>query len=224
VTQPPKPPSPHAAQVRSWLDNAIREVKGVADVHVVDDVDELRHVIGRGDIPNDVQGVYVSGGRQVWLVADQLGSAAEAQRKFVHEVFGHLAMEHFAPMQEAVRMVQQLRTSPTSTVGKLWDEVSRTQPGLDPTTHAKETIALMAEHGSKHMIIQRLLAAIRDLIRRMGVKLKYSEAQLRQLIANAGRALRESAQRLPEEDDVAAHQADSRPVSRPLRGPRTAHA
>ncbi|MGH7105081.1 MAG: LPD38 domain-containing protein, partial [Acetobacteraceae bacterium] len=196
-----------AARVRTWLDGAAHAVRGVADVHVVDNVEELRQALGRSDIPEDVQGVYVAGGKDVYLVANQLGTRAEAERKFVHEVFGHLAMERYGDMDRAITHVMQLKRLGGKTVAGLWDEVARAQPGLDPRTHAKEVIALMAERGVKNSIMDRLITAARGLLRKMGVGLRYTDAELRQLIASAARALREHAQSLPAEDDVSAHQA-----------------
>jgi hypothetical protein len=208
VSAEASPPAGQSATVRGWLEHAAQAVRGAADVHVVDNVQELRRAIGRSDIPQDVQGVYIAGGRHVYMVADQLGDRDEAERKFVHEVFGHLAMERYGDMGRAITHVIQIKRLGGKTVTGLWDEVARAQPGLDPRTHAKEVIALMAERGVKNHIIDRLITAARGLLRKMGVRLNYTDAELRQLIASAARALHEDAQRLSGADDVLAHQAD----------------
>jgi hypothetical protein len=200
--------SAEAATVRTWLSDATRAVGNAANVHVVDDVAALRERLGQADIPEDTHGVYITGGKDVYLVADQLGDKEKAERKFVHEVFGHLAMEKYADMDRAVSAVTKLNEMGSRSIGKLWDEVARDQPGLDTNTHAKEVIALMAERGAKNAIMDRMVAAARGLLRKMGVKLEYSEGEVRQLIASAARALREDAQRLSPADDIYAHAAD----------------
>ncbi|MGH8238565.1 MAG: hypothetical protein ACREXP_16290, partial [Steroidobacteraceae bacterium] len=188
-----KQPTSSATQVRAWLDPAIEAVRGVADVQVHDSVEALRQALDRPNIPEDVQGIYIEGGRTVHLVGDQLGTREQAQRKFVHEVFGHLAMERHADMQKAIAMVHRLHELKGRTITGLWNEVARSQPGLTSQAHAKEVIALMAERGVNNSIIDRLITAAKELLRKMGIALEYSDRELRQLIARAARALREEA-------------------------------
>jgi hypothetical protein len=187
------------AQVRKWLGDTIKALKGAANVEIVQSVDDLRRATGRPDIPADVNGVYFMGDDTVYLVADRLDTAESAKRKLAHEMFGHLAVERHADMQRAIRMVQNLRTMKSRAVLGLWNQVARDQPGLDVNTHAKEVIALMAENGVKNSIVDRLLAWARDTLRKWGIDLEYSETELRALIAAAARALRAEA-RMSQED------------------------
>jgi hypothetical protein len=197
------------AQVRTWLGRAIDKTRGAAETVIVADVDELRRVTGRPNIPDDVEGVYFLGGRTVYLVASRLPDAATAQRKFAHEMFGHLAPERYEDMRRAVTMVQNLRRMKSQSITALWDEVSRLQPGLTDLQHAKEVIALMAERGVKNSIMDRLLAWVRQTLRSWGVNIEHAEAELRALIGRAARAL-ESDARLSARDEASVADADAK--------------
>ncbi|MEO8755683.1 MAG: LPD38 domain-containing protein, partial [Casimicrobiaceae bacterium] len=161
----------------------------VAGVHVVDTVEQLREQLADPDIDDLAEGFYEAADGSVYLVADAMGSLERAKEVFVHEVFGHLAMERSPDMAAALRMVQSMHAIKSRNVMSLWNEVARRQRGLSPTDHAKEVIALMAERGVKNSAIDRVIAAARALLRKIGLVSKYSDAELRALIAGAGRKL-----------------------------------
>lgn len=196
-----------AAEVRDWLGTATKAVEGVASVHVVENAAELRERAGV-EVPEQTRGVYIAGGRDVYLVADQLPDRETAERVFVHEVFGHLAMQHYGEFDKAVAAVIKLRDMGSRSIRDIWFSVYDSHGLMSERQHAGEVIAIMAERGVKNGIMDRMMTAARGLLRKMGVKLEYSEAEVRQLIASAGRALREDALRLSPADDVHAHAAD----------------
>ncbi|MCC7096816.1 MAG: hypothetical protein IT472_06540 [Thermomonas sp.] len=58
-------------------------------------------------------------------------------------------------------------------------------------TIAKEVIAVMAENGSRNGLVQRVVAAVRKFLRRIMPSLKWSDAEVRDLIHQADRFLRD---------------------------------
>lgn len=185
---------PTVAKVKDWLSKAIEEVKGAVDVQIHENVDALRVALNDPDIPDNVEGVYITGGDTIHLVADQLPDRETAIRKFVHETFGHLAMERYADMRQAIEMTQRLLAAKSSPlVNGIAAEVDKLQPNLSRRDRAKEVIAMMAERGVRNSIIDKMIAGVRELLRRMGVRLQYTETELRALIAKAARALRTAA-------------------------------
>ena len=179
------------AAVRVSLERAISEVSALVDVRVVDSVDDLVPEIGL--VPSDVEGAYLMDGKTVVIVAGNL-TVERAQRVFLHEVFGHLAMERSPDMAKAIDMVRTLYGMKNKAVVDAWNTVARTQPNLSRLDHAKETIAVLAESGVKSSVVDRLIATVRDMIRKMGFSLELTDGDLRDLIARAARDLRAAAQ------------------------------
>lgn len=179
------------AAVRAALEPAIAEVSTLVDVRVVDSVDDLAPEIGL--VPSDIEGAYLMDGKTVIIVAGNM-TVERAQRVFLHEVFGHLAMERSPDMAKAINMVRTLFGMRNKAVTAAWNTVARTQPNLSRLDHAKETIAVLAESGVKSSVIDRLIATVRDMVRKMGISLNLTEGDLRALIARAARDLRAAAQ------------------------------
>lgn len=179
-------PTTGTAAVRAALEPAIAEVSSLVDVRVVDSVDDLAPEIGL--VPSDIEGAYLMDGKTVIIVAGNL-TVERAQRVFLHEVFGHLAMERSPDMAKAIDMVRTLHGMKNKSVVAAWNTVARTQPNLSGVEHAKETIAVLAESGVKNSVIDRLIAAVRDMIRRMGIQLPLNDGDVRTLIARAARDL-----------------------------------
>jgi hypothetical protein len=182
-----------AARARAWLEQAAAKLEGAARIEIVGSVEALRERLGDPTIPDDVQGAW-TGGRTAYLVADQLRDVAKAQRVFAHEVFGHLALEAFAPMEEAISAVQRLEGEGDLTIRQLMDKVDRTQEGLPAEDRAREVLALLAQEQSAHPVIARLIAAVRDFLRKLGVTIELSVADLRGMISVAARTLNAEAE------------------------------
>lgn len=175
----PAPGGQLAADVRAALARQIKAVDPIVRVEVAQSPAE--HGFDEG-----VEGAMLPNGT-VMLFADSLPAGRE-QEVFVHEVFGHVAMERTPFGKQAIDMVLSMRGH--KTMAPLWEEIGQRWGVLDDVTHAKEVIAVMAERGDKHAVITRLIAGVRAFLRRLGIVREYSEADVRALIARAARALR----------------------------------
>lgn len=179
-----------AAAVEAVLGPAIAAVRSVVNISVVQSTADVGQAV-----PSDVEGVYFEGSNRVVLVADNLPDADTAARKFTHEVFGHLAAERHPAFREAIAGVLRLRRMGSKEIAELWRQVEQTHGYLDATTHAKEVIALLAERGSEAPLLDRLIAAIREFIRSLGIRLEFSVAELRDFVRAATKDLRAEATR-----------------------------
>lgn len=177
------------AQYRLALAPAIRQLAGTVDVNVVATTAELP-----GDsVPADVEGMYRTGQNEVWLVAENLPTADRAKRVLAHEALGHLAMERQPEFAQVLDAVKNLKSIGNRTVRQYAEKVAKTQGLLDENTEAKEILANMVEAGERSSTIDRAVAGVRRLLRRLGLELDYTEADIRELLARAARDLYVSA-------------------------------
>jgi hypothetical protein len=179
------------AQVYRWL----KQQPLFDRVHVVKDVAGLRRVVGDPNIFPDTEGYYRLGDDKVYLVASMIPDLATAETLYRHEVEGHLAVELYGDIQAAVGDVLAAKNS--AAIAPLWAEVAKTQPNLPPKMHAREVIALVAERGTKFPAVDRLVGRVRALLRKLGITLKFSEADIRGIVANAARAAAKGGPRGP---------------------------
>lgn len=177
------------AQLTIVLAPAIRALAGKVQVNVLQTADELPVEAA----PSDVEGMWLVGTDQVYLVADNLNTVERAKRVLTHEVFGHLAMEELAEFAEILKAVQNLKAMGNSAILEAAAHVLRTQGQLDSTTEAKEIIAVMAERGVQSGLMGRAMFAMRQVLRRLGLSVNYSETELRELIVRAARGLQSEA-------------------------------
>ncbi len=182
-------PAPKQAEMRIALAPAIRSLVGKVQVNVAQSTAELP-----GDaIPGDVEGMWNTGTDEVWLVSDNIGSIDRAKRVMAHEVFGHLAMEQQPEFKDALAAVRNLKNMGNAAILSAADQVAKTQGNLDSVTESKEILAVMAENGIQSGTMNRVIAATRQMLRRVGLNLQFNEAELRELIARAARDVTTSA-------------------------------
>ena len=175
--------------LRLALSPAIRSLVGKVNVEVVQSTAD---VPGRS-IPGDVEGLWKRGTDQVYLVADNLPTIDRAKRVMAHETLGHLAMENQPEFTEILKAVRNLKNMGNAAITDAAQHVARTQGNLDAVTEAKEIVAVMAERGVQSGTMNRAFASLRQLLRRLGLNLDYSEGEVRDLMVRAARSLHKEA-------------------------------
>ncbi len=171
-----------ATSVQKKLQRAIDAVAPVLSVRVVQAVDEIPN----NAVPSDVEGAFFNRGG-VYLVADNL-TENRIGPVFRHEVIGHAAVERHPDFNQWVDAIRKARLVP-GTIQDLAAEVANKQGLQDPTTEAKEIIALMAERGIEHSLIDRIIAAFRKMLRSVGLLRDVSEAEIRVMLSQASMKL-----------------------------------
>lgn len=179
-------------RVAAWLADKIAAVRGAANVHVVKDAAELAESTGEEPLHSDVRGLYYGGGNDVWLVASELSSREDAERVFRHEVEGHLAVELYGDLRGAIQAVLNGRDG--GKLGELWREEAARDKNLSEETIAKEVIARIAEDGIKHPLMARLIAAVKDVLRKLGFDFGFDENDIRGMVAGAVRKMQRAAE------------------------------
>lgn len=136
------------------------------------------------------EGYYDPATGTVYLVAPNLRSTARALEVLAHEAIGHYGMEAITGPQvwaQITDTVGKMRQNPKHAA--LFAEIGRrygARPSIDPV-FVREAVAVMAEKGVRNSVIDRVVAALRALLRRLGFNMAFSEAELRQQIVRAAR-------------------------------------
>jgi hypothetical protein len=164
---------------------AVREqivpIEGI-DVTVVQSADQLPDDAA----PSDVEGAWYSG-RTVYLVADNLPNAKRVQEVLAHEAIGHAALEAMLSpqlMKELVTNVQNLEKT-SAVVKKIAEYVDNTQPGLSKERRAKEIVAVMAERGLYKGLVQRVIQAVRNFLRKAGFTIDFTDGDVLEMLRDA---------------------------------------
>lgn len=181
------------AQVRRVVDEMMVGWKGAPVVRVIETPEHLPASARRASDYHLAEGYYAPSTGTVYLVASALPNRQAVQRVLLHEAVGHYGIEAIAGpalWAEIAVGVQRLREKGRH--GRLFAEHARrgyADNGWDATA-VREFIAIMAESGVKDSLLDRLIAAVRVFLRKLGARWRLSEAELRQLIVRAARQLR----------------------------------
>ncbi|MFZ5636674.1 MAG: PLxRFG domain-containing protein [Pseudomonadota bacterium] len=181
------------AQVRRVVDEMMVGWKGAPVVRVVETPEHLPAPARRAPDYHLAEGYYAPSTGTVYLVASALPNRQAVQRVLLHEAVGHYGIEAIAGpalWAQIAEGVHRLREKGRH--GRLFAEHARRgylDNGWDASA-IREFIAMMAESGVQDRLLDRLIAAVRAFLRRLGARWRLSEAELRQLIVRAARQIR----------------------------------
>lgn len=157
-----------------------------------------------------VEGAYDPKTGTVHLFADAIKSPERATQVLAHEAVGHYGVEGVLGKEfpKLVADINKLRAKPSPAMKKIFDEVERRYKGADPHTFASEAMAVMSEKGIRNSFTDRAIAAVRKFVRGLGVNLKLSDAELRQMLVAADRRVKGSGgQTVQRDGSVKFHKA-----------------
>lgn len=178
---------------------------------------------------------------QIYVVADNLKDPNDIQRVLAHEAVGHYGMERLLGDRWGglVDQVQQLKTK-DGVIAKFARDVQERysdQEGYGPGIESSEIIAAMAESGSKHPLLDKIAAWMRESLRKLGLNMKLSRRELYNMIARASKSLEQAdgtrADGSPlrvAQDNVSVKQSDDAELlamwkdSQPVQGRETTEA
>lgn len=170
-------------------------------VSVVESVDQ----IPEGAKPSTLaEGAYYpahDGGR-IYLVAENLPTAERLHQVLTHEVVGHFGVEALLGDRfgEVLAVVRRLARAPDGAhiprnAGPdhphyaTFEAVTLRYPDYSAENRAREVLARMAEQGSRPIFLERLYGKIRAALRRLGLNLKLTNIDIKQMVIDAGRFL-----------------------------------
>jgi hypothetical protein len=186
-------PTRTAGAVREELKDFIGAISPLIEVKVWETTQEF--LVGTGaQLPSDgtgsVKGAWFRD-NTIHLVAENLATG-EALNVAVHEVFGHLAIERLPGGEAAIQSVRKQIETGAAWVKPYVDAIAPLYGNITSDEMAREVIAHMAEEGVDNRIMAKLIRAVREFLRKMGVEFD-GETEVRDLIVRSARALRRDA-------------------------------
>jgi hypothetical protein len=179
-------------QIRARLQQLAGKVPRMRP-YIFDTEDEADRVLlrtGQRRMTVGAGGAYQAGSDNVYFVVGNHPDIESAERVFAHE-FAHYAMDKYGETREALRGVKQLRQKGgPKVINDIWAFVDEAYAGLPLDDRAHEVLAVMAEQGIEHPILDQLIRLVKRIIRQIGIDLKFSEAEIRGMIAGAMRRAR----------------------------------
>lgn len=181
--------------VANYLACVARAMKGVARVTVHADHKAFGET-NYHEVPDDVAGAYTTDDNTLHFIVSRLPDVRTARAIFLHEGFGHLAMERSPHFAKALAMVGKLRDLGDERTCALWQDIKLRYPDANETTLRKEVIAHIAEDGLSTAVGYRPITSGRAVLRHAVNDTDAEDAQLRCMMAMAARGLPEDALRL----------------------------
>ncbi|MCU1181966.1 PLxRFG domain-containing protein [Stenotrophomonas maltophilia] len=140
------------------------------------------------------EGVY-DGRPTVWINAGNIATEQRFAQVLAHEAIGHYGVESVVGAKDWTQIVDAIDKlaadgTGTAALKSVLADVTRRYGTVDRETFAKEAIAVMAERGIRNSFTSRVAAAVRRFLRRVMPSLKWSEAEVRDLLSQADGFLR----------------------------------
>ncbi len=185
-----------ARNVRRAIQPTVVNWESGPEVHVVQSAMELpgslRSLASRTD--GQISGAYERETGKVYLIADAIRDPDHAKLVLAHEAVGHFAFEREF-QDELSAIYTNADFTNDEIAGAIAAEVAERYPGYTQTEQAAEIVARLAESQIRHPIWLRIKAAIRNLLRRLGLNLNYTRQDLEAMLVRANNALRRPASR-----------------------------
>jgi len=191
----PTPSGLPAADIRTAFEPVYQNMPKAPPWRVVQTAAELpkralEDAARRGIPQRLLQAVYL--GDEVVYVADHFSSIEDAQDKMLHEVVGHHGLRGVLPkdtfekhMLQAALWYANKRTDAWKALGKAYGLDLKSRSGRIEA--AEEMLARDAETGKDSTLLSRIIAAVKEFLRSIGLDMKYGEAEIRELLGKARR-------------------------------------
>lgn len=189
----------HHAAVQAQVHDITKAWKGAPPIHVVADRAEvpestrsyLDHFMEPGENP---AGVYHNG--HVYVFSHALAHPDDVGATVLHEVVGHFGLHSDRTFgRDLPKLLDDIYRSVKHTPAfkRIAKQYAR-QYGQRAQGHrdmAEEYLAHVAESGKDPTTVQKLVAFVHDVMRKMGMKPKWSESDIVTMMAHVARGVRE---------------------------------
>ncbi|MDR1076350.1 MAG: LPD5 domain-containing protein [Xanthomonadaceae bacterium] len=140
------------------------------------------------------EGVY-EGRPTVWINIGNIASEQRFAQVLAHEAIGHFGVEQVVGAKDWEQIVSSIDRLHRDGAGSaamqlVLTEVSRRYGDANRDTFARETIAVMAEKGIRNSLMNRVVAAVRQFLRKIMPSLRWSESEVRDILSQADSFLR----------------------------------
>jgi len=189
-------PGMRAQAVKGLVDRILANWKVVPDIQIVDTERQLPERIQRqaerDKVTGMIPGVYDPNTKTVYLVAENLHSGEDVAMTIAHEVAGHFGLremlggDYAKTMNDIYEGNEAVRTAADGKIDK--------NPNLSRNEATEEVLADMAEtgpEGENKGVLRQIFDAIKNWVKKtLGFK-DVSDADVRQVVANARRYVQE---------------------------------
>lgn len=185
-----------ASAVQKVVDRLTKSWKNAPRIDVLQGEQDLPAMLWRElhrtGSEGTVEGVFDTQDQRIYLIADMLTSEAQAEYVLVHEALGHYGLRQLLG-DELNPVLNQVFMK----YGKKGLADIAAREGLDLNNRedqliaAEEKLADIAETASDPTILQKVVALVRRWLRRIGVKLELSYAEIVEIVARAKRTVTE---------------------------------
>lgn len=182
----------HRDNIRAHMDDATKTWKNKPSINIYDSLDDMTPEMrasaqADGITPENTVGFLGTDG-QVHLFAGQIKTPEAANAVLFHEALGHYGLaQRFGTKLDNV--LNTLVTRNVGQFGKQVDKWMKDHPnayGGDRIRAAEEVLAEMSENGRiPKAISDAIVSSIRQFARGMGVDLKYSDTEVKHILAMA---------------------------------------
>lgn len=135
--------------------------------------------------------LFVPDSGTVYMIANRMHDAHSIASAYFHEVIGHYGLRKLLPAADYRKFVDLLyRSIPAvrlKAIAKLYD-LSTANP-YDRAEIAEEAFAIFSEANPHARLVDRVVAIVRDFIRRVFPNLKFNDYELRAIVTNIRRHL-----------------------------------
>lgn len=185
----------HTQRIAERVQEAKQNISGV----------RVRVLRNEGDLPADVrsrldpravhEGVVDTDTGDVYIFSDNIASPERALEVFAHEVVGHYGVEKILAPDEWGKIADSIIQRNPDRLASIMRRYTRANDVSELTPQerdivAREYIAELAEKpGQNPTVWNRVLQAVRNGLRALGIRRTWSEEDLRDLIRKAGKAL-----------------------------------
>lgn len=180
----PAPATPaQVTKLAKQLAPLIKKLAGIVPVRIVASAAE---VDGLAPGSPDFKAVYVGG--TVYLNAPNIANRAEAESLILDHELRHHGLRSLMGEAKLKTILQQVWYNKNNAVkdfAKIWGINTSDQQGR--LEAAEEYIVSLAKEAKRHPALDKVISAIRDALRTLGFTLQLSHAELRALVARAGK-------------------------------------
>jgi hypothetical protein len=166
---------------------------------VMDSVKQLpshvRGLLRDQGITGEVTGYYDRDNQHVYLIANGISSYQSGAVTLLHEAIGHLGIERVMgeDLDQFLKSVHDARNSDPA-IAAAWAYAERNYPKASKAVKASETIARLSESDPKHTIVQRAIQIVRQILRKLGFTVQFSNNDIIEAFRRAKLALQEGQQ------------------------------
>lgn len=174
-------------KVQAVVDDISKRWDNAPKIEVVQDIQELPQALYQQMVRDnafDAPGLYDPNTKIVYLIADNIKSRTDAALTLAHEALGHYGLQSILGHTYG-KMMDDIYSG-NAKVRALADQ--KIAKGMDQRTAVEEVLAEMAEKNVSNNAVQRVMNAIRQWLRKMGIQFKdVTDNEIRALLANANR-------------------------------------